>query len=60
MADSKNKKVFAGSSIGLGSILAVVMSWTSNKAVIWAIIHGVLGWFYVIYYILFKEGWTWF
>ena len=60
MADSKNSKVFAGSSIGLGSILAIVMSWTSNKAIIWAIIHGVLGWFYVIYYILFKEGWTWF
>lgn len=60
MAETNNKKVFAGSSIGLGSILAIVMSWTSNKAIIWAIIHGLLGWFYVIYYILFKDGWTWF
>lgn len=59
MAES-NKKVFAGSSIGFGSILAIVMSWTSNKAIIWAIIHGLLGWIYVIYYILFKDGWTWF
>ena len=36
--------------IGLGSILGVVLSWTRNKSILWAIIHAFFGWFYVIYY----------
>jgi hypothetical protein len=34
--------------------LAIAMSWTANKSIIWAIIHGFIGWFYVLYYALFK------
>ena len=49
----------AGAGIGLGAALAIVMSWTANKAILWALVHGVLGWIYVIYYILFKDGWSW-
>jgi len=49
----------ASATIGLGSVLAVVMSWTANQAFIWAVIHGLLGWFYVIYYLIFRDGWTW-
>jgi hypothetical protein len=37
---------------GLGSIIAVVASWSRNKSILWAIIHAVLGWLYVIYYVL--------
>lgn len=40
--------------ISFGSVLAIVMSWTANKSVLWAIAHGVIGWIYVIYYVLFK------
>lgn len=36
--------------IGLGSILATVISWSLYKSIAWAILHGVLGWIYVIYY----------
>jgi branched-subunit amino acid transport protein len=36
----------------LGSILAVVLSWDANRAVLWAIIHGILSWLYVIYYVV--------
>ncbi|GAA4511984.1 MULTISPECIES: hypothetical protein [Sphingobacterium] len=36
--------------IGLGSAIAVVASWDRNKSILWAIIHGILGWLYVIYY----------
>jgi hypothetical protein len=32
-----------------GTIIAVAISWTRNKSVLWAIIHGLLGWLYVIY-----------
>lgn len=48
------------SGIGLGAILAVVLSWEANHAIGWAIIHGMLNWLYVIYYLLMKDGWSWF
>jgi len=35
--------------VGLGSVIAVVISWTTNHSVLWCIIHGVCGWLYVIY-----------
>jgi len=38
------------SGIGLGSVIAVVTSWDRNKSIVWALIHGILGWLYVIYY----------
>jgi len=38
------------SGIGLGSALAVAMSWTKNQGILWAILHGLLSWIYVIYY----------
>jgi len=39
-------------SIGLGTIIAVVVSWSRNKSVLWAIIHGLLGWLYVLYAVI--------
>jgi len=36
----------------LGSMLAVALSWEANHAVLWAILHGLLSWFYVIYYVI--------
>ena len=36
--------------IGFGSALAITISWSVNKSILWAIIHGVFSWFYVIYY----------
>lgn len=59
MAKGNSTNAAAGAGIGLGAVLAVVMSWTANKAVLWALLHGVLGWLYVVYYIIFKDGWTW-
>lgn len=38
--------------IGLGQAIAVAISWTTNQSLIWVIIHGVLGWIYVVYYAL--------
>lgn len=46
----------AKAGIGLGSAIAVAVSWSINKSLIWAIIHGVLGWLYVIYYALTRPG----
>ncbi|GAA4182185.1 hypothetical protein [Sphingobacterium ginsenosidimutans] len=38
------------SGIGLGSVIAVVTSWDRNKSILWALIHGILSWLYVIYF----------
>ena len=37
----------------LGAIIAVVISWSANGSILWAILHGIFGWFYVLYYVLF-------
>lgn len=49
------RPVYYGPGIGLGTIIAVVVSWSRNKSILWAIIHGILGWLYVIYAILVKK-----
>jgi hypothetical protein len=36
--------------IGLGSVIAVVCSWDRNRSILWAILAGILSWFYVIYF----------
>jgi hypothetical protein len=47
--------VFVGPGVGLGTIIAVVISWSRNKSILWAIIHGILGWLYVIYALIFPK-----
>ncbi|HQO10320.1 MAG TPA: hypothetical protein PLK90_09625 [Clostridiales bacterium] len=42
------------SGITFGTVLAIVISWSVNKSIIWAIIHGILSWIYVIYYIIIR------
>lgn len=41
--------------IGFGSILAMILSWSRNSSVFWAVIHGWLSWLYVIYYHLQRK-----
>jgi len=36
--------------VGFGTALAIAISWSANKSIIWAIIHGIFSWVYVIYY----------
>ena len=45
----------ARSGITFGSALAIAISWSVNKSILWAIIHGLLSWLYVIYYALVKS-----
>ena len=35
--------------VGLGSVIAVVCSWQRNRSILWAVLAGILSWFYVIY-----------
>ena len=43
------------SGIGLGSAIAVVCSWQRNRSILWAILAGLLSWFYVIYFALTRR-----
>lgn len=46
------KHEVARSGITLGTALAITISWSANKSIIWAVVHGLFSWFYVIYYAL--------
>lgn len=37
---------------GLGTCIAVVLSWSRNGSILWCILHGLLSWGYVIYFAL--------
>lgn len=38
--------------IGFGAVLAMVISYTHWQSIGWAILHGLMGWVYVLYYII--------
>ena len=42
----------AKAGIGCGTALAITISWSANKSLLWAVIHGLLSWIYVVYYAL--------
>lgn len=47
---NKQAKSTVSTGITFGSALAIAISWSLHKSIIWACIHGVFGWLYVIYY----------
>ena len=54
MSDRRGDAARAG--IGLGSAIAVAISWSLHKSILWAIVQGFFGWFYVIYYAFTRPG----
>ena len=55
MEKSSNKTIIkktVNTGITFGSALAMVISYTAWKSIGWAIVHGLLSWAYVIYYII--------
>jgi hypothetical protein len=47
---SSNIVTIGKGGIGLGAAIAVAISWDKNKSIKWAILHGIVSWFYVIYH----------
>ena len=43
-----------GHGVGFGSALAMAISFNVNQSLGWAILHGLFGWLYVIYFAVFK------
>ncbi|WP_158837202.1 hypothetical protein [Polaribacter sp. L3A8] len=50
------KQTFFKNGIGLGSVIAIVVSWDRNKSILYALLHGAFGWLYVIYFIIVREN----
>ena len=38
--------------VTLGTAIAVAISWSKSGSVLWAIVHGFLSWFYVVYHVI--------
>ena len=47
---SKTSVSVGSSGLSFGSALAIAISWSLYQSIWWAILHGIFGWFYVIYY----------
>lgn len=45
------------SSSAIFSLIAFILSWITNHSFWWALLHGFLGMFYVIYWVVFYSGW---
>jgi hypothetical protein len=41
--------------IGIGAAIAIVCSWQRNRSILWAILAGILSWFYVIYFAMTRR-----
>ena len=42
----------ATAGITFGTALAITISWSLHKSILWAIIHGLFSWLYVVYFAL--------
>lgn len=40
---------------GFGSMLAITLSWSANHSILWMILHGIVSWFYVLYFAIWKK-----
>lgn len=49
-----NIRIGSGIGLTLGSLLAVLCSWSANHSILWAVAHFFLSWVYVAYWLLFK------
>jgi hypothetical protein len=46
-------KFTSGYIVGLqGMMLATVISYVNWHSILWAILHGIFSWFYVIYFVI--------
>ncbi len=50
------QREFVKTGLSFGSALAIVISYTAHKSILWAIIHGFFSWLYVIYFVLTRNG----
>ena len=49
-----DRKEVARTGITFGTALAIAISWSNHKSILWAILHGLFSWIYVIYFALIR------
>ena len=49
---SKKVEKTVKTGISFGSALAMVVSYVNWHSIFWAIIHGLMSWVYIVYYII--------
>jgi len=49
----QSRTVFSNG-VSLGAAIAVTISWSVNHSILWAIVHGILSWVYVLYYAIVR------
>jgi len=50
------KQTIVKNGLGMGSVIAIVISWDRNKSILFGILHGLLSWLYVIYFVIIRES----
>lgn len=48
MASTRVEVTRAG--VSFGSALAIAISWSTHQSILWAVVHGIFSWFYVVYF----------
>jgi hypothetical protein len=43
------------SGVSMGSALAIAISWSTHQSILWAIVHGIFSWLYVIYFAITRN-----
>lgn len=51
-ANNGKNEVTVKLGVGLGTAVAAVISYDAYHSVLWAIIHGLFSWFYILYFLL--------
>jgi hypothetical protein len=52
MSDNREVHNHYSGGIGIGTICAAILSWLKWHSIGWVIVHALLGWLYVIYYLI--------
>ena len=42
--------------VTFGTALAISISWSLHKSIVWTIVHGLFSWLYVIYFMITRAA----
>ncbi len=56
MTEKYRRYRFTQSGVTFGCALAICISWSLHHSILWAILHGICSWLYVIYFALTRSG----
>ncbi|MCL2526591.1 MAG: hypothetical protein FWE46_06085 [Coriobacteriia bacterium] len=48
-----------GTIFTVGGVIAMIVSWLTNGSFLWMIFHGILGWWYIAFRLIFDWSGFW-